>query len=118
MTDLVNLAIFAGMRFFFLLLGLYLLGLSFMPCRDRHGIEGKKGTSITMLSSNESHEDADDSCTPFCTCSCCAISINYTPLFRLVAVKPFTFSRQFPLYQEKATHSNIYNIWQPPKSLA
>lgn len=101
----------------------YMLALSLVPCGD-------SGSGITeiashffdleqrQLSDHEQHSNDcdDDTCSPFCVCSCCSISIN-------VPNNTFLLDRHIPLISQKLVSydSNFYpsgfsnSIWQPPK---
>ena len=56
------------MRLFAFILSIIILALSVVPCSDNDNCN----QPTTELSSDHSgHEHQEDSCTPFCTCSCC-----------------------------------------------
>lgn len=100
----------------------YLLALSLVPCGDGGGgileiANHLLGTEHQHISDHDQHSNGcgDDSCSPFCVCSCCSISVN-TPTsigFKLKQRTPF------PLVAPAFTNTHLpyfFNpsIWQPP----
>jgi hypothetical protein len=67
------------MRYFTLILSIWFLGLSVMPCTDVHADHPTDQTSFNShVSCNHdsptSTEKQDvDTCNPFCVCQCCSI---------------------------------------------
>jgi hypothetical protein len=101
------------MRFFKIILAVYLLGLSLVPCSDE---TTDKDTIVTIEASSDSHSDHtghEDNCTPFCNCSCCGVAVLIAQNFFLFEKPVFNSSELF--YKPEAVLSISHSIWLPPK---
>jgi hypothetical protein len=102
-------------RFIF---AIYILFLSVSPCNDQeiHADEQNSETGISITNANHNHnDDAEDACTPFCICSCCAASIQLTHITSISFAPPIHNTAVNTAYFEKPLLSNIKSIWQPPR---
>lgn len=100
------------MKFLALILCFYISALVLMPCHDQaHGC----AVSYTELSAPDAHAGCNaDQCSPFCTCSCCSVSVvSSTTGFDLPAVT-LPVKTLLTFYKEYLPVSYI-SIWQPPK---
>jgi hypothetical protein len=106
------------MRLLNIILSIYLVLLSCLPCADME--VNSLVHSSTEFSANyddHSHDKESDSCPPFCVCNCCGMQIfnfsqELTFEFRKTAIEITT---QIPTYKSILT-SNFYgSIWQPPQ---
>jgi hypothetical protein len=114
-----SLAIFATMKFVFYFLGFFLLSLSCIPCSDNNECDlTQKKTEVSAFTSHEQHNHDMESCTPFCTCSCCAASAFYYHMFRMQGGKILFQSEKFTLHNVGVNSEVYYSIWQPPKFTA
>lgn len=105
------------MKWLAILLSIYLLALSNMPCADMevNSIAHKKAQFASEA--NHSHDKDNDLCSPFCACNCCGaqvlsyqsvITFNF-PLANSIILSPL------PVYTSVFA-SNFYgSIWQPPQ---
>jgi len=113
-----NILFLQPMKFLSLILSIAILAVSFVPCTDNlvimTGSSLKKEIKSSPNSSNE-HNNTSDSCSPFCTCSCCAASAIYSPFSRAQVVKVIFQSKKYPLYNISLNSEVFYSIWQPPK---
>ncbi|MET2995102.1 DUF6660 family protein [Flavobacterium columnare] len=107
------------MRLLYIILSVYFLILSGLPCLDMIEDERSMAQSITtnLQDKNHSHTD-DDLCSPFCVCNCCGTQIL---VYQSIISYDFeTFSiintkNKESLYKS-VFYTNFYNsIWQPPK---
>lgn len=101
---------------------IYLLTLSLIPCGDGGGgiIEIANhlfGVVHQHVSDHEQHSNgcADDTCTPFCVCSCCSITTNIPTSASLTSNHITLISQKLPSYKSNFYPSG-YNaaIWHPP----
>lgn len=98
---------------------IYVLCLSFVPCSDGFMSHNHDTNGIVEVHNHSHSEGEDDShvdlCTPFCSCSCCGISIikvvdSYeVPLRQLIDYR-YETSLKTLIQQE-----NLHSIWDPPK---
>ncbi|HVD97251.1 MAG TPA: DUF6660 family protein [Cytophagaceae bacterium] len=100
------------MRLFAFVLSLFILVLSTVPCSDDH----EQAQPSTGLSDNHSDHE-QDSCTPFCSCSCCGIGgiVLSTPVFSVTLHTVQTSSPSSSHYSFDFISSYFYSFWQPPK---
>lgn len=108
-------SIFAHMKFFFFWLSCFMLSLSFLPCGDGKECNEKSEVIISAIGNHHDHQHASETCTPFCTCSCCASSVLY-----LYNAKPqnnnrIVQSQKYPFPKISFNTEVHFIIWQPPQ---
>lgn len=106
------------MKFFNIIVSIYLVALSCLPCADMEvNSLAHSSSEVAAKHQNHSHEKENDLCSPFCVCNCCGQQIlNFSQeiasQFRKIATEITT---QIPDYKSILT-SNFYgSIWQPPQ---
>ena len=101
---------------------IYMFALSLAPCGDGGNgvVEITKhffGVKHQHASDHDQHSKGcgDDTCTPFCICSCCSMALDVPtqPPF-LVKYLPPTPANQPSLYSDFIPSSFIHSIWHPP----
>ena len=103
------------MKYFFFILSCFMLYLSCLPCSDSKECNEKTETNISVAGNHQQHEHDTESCTPFCTCSCCSITVYYTSIFKMPSVKFKFLSVKYALQKTALNTEVYYSIWQPPK---
>ena len=101
------------MKFIAILLSVYILVLTTIPCVDKP--EDTQLPNTVLAAANHSAWDQDiDHCSPFCTCNCCS-----SPKIQQDIVMDFN-SYQF--FQANSTEyfmvsvtPHVAVIWQPPR---
>jgi hypothetical protein len=90
-----------------------------MPCTDNVEIAIQNKNSKTIINSSQQSDEQHDhnTCTPFCQCACCGVSIVIQD-FCFWKPKPnvyfyFTLAKTF--YAKQNIEEVYINIWQPPK---
>ena len=100
-----------------------MLAMSLVPCGDGGGgileiANHLFGTEHQHISDHEQHSNdcGDDTCSPFCVCSCCSSALD-TPVKLPFQVKsPPPIPARVPTFLPNITHSSFHSsIWQPPK---
>jgi hypothetical protein len=102
-------------RFISSILAFLVLVSVFFPCSDSNVVPaGKAETFITAANDCGSHH-AEDACSPFCTCTCCAGFILSTP--EVLALRPVLLfpKRVFADYLPDAINKIALPVWQPPQ---
>jgi hypothetical protein len=105
------------MRLLLIIWSIYLTSLAATPCGDAKGRCEDSAIKTEITQSHYHKQESKDSCTPFCFCSCCSISMASFD-FKLYEIKQ---PIEVPTPQKTALHdhfliSNYHgNIWQPPK---
>jgi hypothetical protein len=108
-------SIFARMKFFFFLMGCLIIYLSCLPCGDSRDCDATAAEKISTAGNHQEHQHESESCTPFCTCSCCAISVFYAPLLKTHFAKIIFQTTEYPNYLVAFNKEVYQSIWQPPK---
>ncbi|WP_394342336.1 DUF6660 family protein [Taibaiella soli] len=103
------------MKFFTLIMSIYLLVLSCIPCNE--GQEGNVITEQKISATNQKrhHQTGNEVCTPFCTCSHCPASAFYQPLSHFNVPITVFQSLKYPVYNASFCLEVSLSIWQPPK---
>jgi hypothetical protein len=102
------------MKTFAIILSLYVLALTAIPCIDIHKDMAKKQVEISQNEQDTHNQGDKDHCSPFCTCNCCATSVIFQE--QLVQLDSFSFyeKQYFPVSATFFTDP-LASIWQPPK---
>lgn len=109
------------MRLFALLLSLYVLCLSCMPCTDEVRVCVEQGqTSMRTAEHSDFGKHASDACSPLCQCHCCPGAVVVSLEARSLGLTPpapswFTDLRHAPLLIGIPTHA-AGDVWQPPQA--
>lgn len=108
------------MKWLVIIWTIYLAAISMLPCSDYNN-RCEELPRTSQSSGNQEHDhnrDSDDSCTPFCHCSCCSISIAVTDLKiipQLETITTFFLSKKLFWKNDSFISAYSGNIWQPPK---
>jgi len=104
------------MRLLALILSIYVLILSVIPCPDipeDHTASNIEQTQQAQQSTG-SHAEHTDHCSPFCTCSCCYIPAIV--LCQAIQFKDFSLLQEnYSLYKPSYSSFIQTSIWQPPQ---
>jgi len=103
------------MKFFFLILGTFMLYLSCIPCGDSKDYNVRTTTSISSSTDDQKQTHSMESCTPFCTCSCCAAPIFVSASSKVLNEKVVFQIVKYPNYKMPFNAEVHYSIWQPPQ---
>jgi hypothetical protein len=104
------------MKSFFLIIGLYMLYLSCLPCGDNREFSTKSEEKVSAAANKKEHQHGRDTCTPFCTCSCCSASGFDVSFSKPQVQKIFPLvEKEFSTYNVCFTSQVYFAIWQPPK---
>ncbi|MEN2401168.1 DUF6660 family protein [Flavobacterium sp. MC2016-06] len=104
------------MKWITIILSIYLIALSNMPCADME-VNSIVHQTAQFSSESHSHDKDNDLCSPFCACNCCgaqilsyqsSISYNFPIVYNAISVAVPDYKSVFI--------SNFYgSIWQPPQ---
>ncbi|SDK17063.1 DUF6660 family protein [Flavobacterium noncentrifugens] len=104
------------MKWIAILLSLYISLLACKPCADGETISGNS-QSIALKKATHSHENQEDSCSPFCICSCCGVQIFHFAqpvVYHFATVLP-VIKTQIPFYKTSFISGYFGSVWQPPQ---
>ena len=102
------------MKFLSILLSMYVLYMVSLPCVDE-AIDFNK-TFVEISTAHHHHDDPNqtDTCSPFCVCSCCSVTVELTSfVFESNPVREIQ-SQLIPYYKESFS-TYFHPIWQPPQ---
>ncbi|NAS30006.1 hypothetical protein GTQ40_03395 [Flavobacteriaceae bacterium R38] len=103
------------MKFFTVILSVYILGLSLVTCNDDTCDDDIiTGDEITFTQKNNQHSGEIDLCSSFCSCQCCQISINTVNLLAYDLLSEDVFSPIFS-YHNNRLQSVSNSLFQPPR---
>lgn len=103
-----------------IILSIYLLILSCLPCGDVEDckIEGNEKIAFSETS-HTNHQEDSESCTPFCICACCGTTISsfFNLLNNTVEKQALTTTQKTKIiFSNDPLVSNFFGkIWQPPQ---
>ncbi|WP_143092672.1 DUF6660 family protein [Arsenicibacter rosenii] len=104
---------------FCLLMGLYLLTLSVLPCADG-ALHVKVNTGLpTQIMpdghDHDQHQASGDLCSPLCTCACCGTVISPLVPFAFSFTPPVLPLNKVPELRGIFFSEVALSLWQPPK---
>ena len=83
--------------------------LAVTPCTD-----GQECGLDVIEHKKHDHSDHEDTCTPFCTCHCCGITVSFTDILGLYNIGPKpNFHYSFP-YSFNYAYDHSGTVWHPP----
>ncbi len=106
--------IFAAMKFLLAIVSFWMLCLSFIPCTDASECDVQGNTTISAVS-NHQHNHKAEHCTPFCTCSCCAIAVCSHRLISFSFQKQLFKKKTYAMLPAPPCQNITFAIWQPPR---
>ncbi|WP_352432890.1 DUF6660 family protein [Mucilaginibacter sp. PAMB04168] len=102
------------MRYIAFIFSIYFVLLALLPCQDREDMIA----SITHTTVQKSHapndERGQETCPPFCTCSCCSTARHLTETVRTGIFTKTVFT-EYPHLIIPVLQEQPINIWQPPQ---
>lgn len=101
------------MKFFACILSVYVLTLTIIPCVDVCQNKYIQNVELSKSASDSQHPNADQ-CSPFCTCTCCTLSIVFQDCSIQFSCLPIYKEHQ-TAYKSSYISSLHSSIWQPPK---
>ncbi|RZK37506.1 MAG: hypothetical protein EOO90_25035 [Pedobacter sp.] len=88
--------------------------LTLMPCQDREDSSAHISLPNFQKASKANDHPQKETCTPFCTCSCCSVSRDFIQprtFFSIIEISPSQYSR----YRTPALAEQFIEIYQPPQ---
>lgn len=100
------------MRPLYLLMAIYVLGLSLMTCTDGM-VKDDCALTTHFHAAQDSQHGEDEACSPFCVCSCCS-NVVVTTIAYTFTLSPVIGERSV-LPAPRFTSAERASVWQPPK---
>ena len=103
------------MKIITLILSVFILSISAMTCGDTIASASHNESYNHIENQTHNHsQETKDSCTPFCTCQCCGISITSPILYIFDIIKKYsTYSCTFH-YTSLYCFNYKNGVWHPP----
>ncbi|MCA5003540.1 DUF6660 family protein [Sphingobacterium bovistauri] len=104
-------------RFLYIILSMYLLSLTVIPCSDSIVSMCQNQIEDTHAHDNPNSADNHDNCSPFCVCNCCKVYGvsqllgDYFPNSDLKYIQ----SENYPIFDFPICHNDSLDVWQPPQ---
>ncbi|SHG28387.1 DUF6660 family protein [Flavobacterium defluvii] len=105
------------MKWIAVLLSIYLMALSNMPCADMEVNSAMHKTAQFSSEDNHTHDKQNDLCSPFCNCNCCGAQVlSYQTTVTYEFPSAYTqISISLPSYNSVFISNFSGKIWQPPQ---
>ncbi len=111
-----NFSIFGNsyMRIIAIILSILTITLSALPCDDEVIIDSEQLTFVSQSADNHSHS-ANDLCTPFCVCVCCASIVIEPNIQQDISNSVISTSELNTYYIVSFSGNFLDRIFQPPQ---
>jgi|GEM_PF-811764 len=97
---------------FLFIFSFYVLSLVMFTCHD----ECKKEKIENIVSATKhQHETTDDTCSPFCICTCCASTVMVAQQVQVNGVHAIHL-KAFASYLSSSNQAFFHSFWQPPRN--
>ncbi len=107
-----------SMKYLFIILSLYIVGLTVLPCADdiRNMYDSVAFHDDCSDNTDGSGSATTDDCSPFCSCACCGVSLNYIfgKTHTLVQYNQYSIEKNI-LYKRHIKPGFSAAVFQPPK---
>ena len=102
------------MKYLALVFSVYFAWLAILPCQDKENMK-TSAVHITIRNANACNDEkSQETCPPFCTCTCCSTARVLIAQAHFFSVAQLTL-RKYPRPTVPALQKRILTIWQPPK---
>lgn len=101
-----------------IILVVVLTALFVLPCTDGNNNCLTSSDSRSSQMDHSHDQDSRDTCSPFCLCSCCGISMNSFQFTtgEFYTLIPVPIAKKTVIRDVFFTSNYLGSIWQPPKS--
>lgn len=93
---------------------IYFTLLALVPCFGKDNCDDKCNNEICQTKSDKDSDEQNESCTPFCVCSCCAPHVLLNNAVNTIVPSSEIYSIYTEPISLKIT-SVSNSIWQPPR---
>lgn len=103
------------MKIIAIIISIITISFSALPCDDGVAI-GTQQTAVISQGSDLENNAHIDLCSPFCSCTCCTISISEPTEQATIAIYPTIPSKKLCVHYDTSFLNNYFsNIDQPPQ---
>lgn len=100
------------MKFIALILSVYVMVLTTLPCADVHAFD-KNSATIELTVQSQHYSNDVDLCSPFCFCNCCQ-TLSQANTFYTLQIDILASNLIVPTIVQNEIKSAI-SFWRPPK---
>ncbi len=100
------------MKFTAVILSIYIMALTTMPCTDNHTSDEISST-FELSELDHIHSSDIDLCSPFCFCNCCQ-TLSQLTIYKSFQIYRIGFNLSIPVSVQNEIEY-IISFWQPPK---
>jgi hypothetical protein len=102
------------MRYLAFIFSLYFTFLALLPCQDREDMMVNADHVSIQKSHAVNDEHGQETCPPFCTCTCCSTARQLT-LPVSISIFSESVCHSYPDFAIPAIQKQPVKIWQPPQ---
>lgn len=102
------------MKLFVIILSIYSIALTTLPCDDEFVDDKQHELSISQSLDDINH-NTFDLCSPFCSCVCCASFFNETSVYQEVLQTKIAVKKLCIFRNTSFSNNYFFEIYQPPK---
>lgn len=103
------------MRLSAFILNLLMMVMILVPCRDHKVLGMSADRTQQVYAAAQGDGQADDDCSPLCTCSCCASVSPAVSIPVVEDVAPVPAAKKFHVYIAPDYYADRSAVWQPPR---
>lgn len=103
------------MRLSAFILNLLMVVMILVPCRDHKALGMSKFGIQQIHAAAPGGGQADDDCSPLCTCSCCASVSTVVDMQVIDGIMPLPVGKKFPIYIAPDFGTDLSAVWEPPR---
>lgn len=103
---------FCRVKLFALLLPVYMLLLSVLPCCETGDCAVKQNQGVSISVTHTDHQG--DTCTPFCACGCCSMQFSKAGYY-IKLKSPWVSAVHYSTEMNLQLPDIYLPIWQPPQ---
>ncbi|WP_375596907.1 DUF6660 family protein [Roseivirga seohaensis] len=102
------------MRIISIILSVWILGLSVLPCADNQPAKEHIEVSTSDVGDDQNHNSTEDLCSPLCTCHCCHSHLVVHQSYRLHS-QPLSFEDPLAGHACSLSEGFKESFLEPPK---
>ncbi|WP_369434700.1 DUF6660 family protein [Mucilaginibacter yixingensis] len=103
------------MKWFTILIGLYMTILAILPCRDKDDFAITIHHTTVSKGQQTDQSSCREACSPFCICSCCSVTRSVPRTFTSVVVFEQSIAQGYSELRVEPLRDQVLPIWQPPQ---
>ncbi|WP_413669294.1 DUF6660 family protein [Mucilaginibacter sp. Mucisp86] len=103
------------MKWFAIILSLYMTILAMLPCKDKDDFSTVVNRTAVSTTHKNDPGSCQETCPPFCNCNCCSTSRNLARTYTVLNVYEQPISQNYSELRVEPLRDQALPIWQPPQ---